>query len=419
MRLVLCVIALLFCLFPYTQIIELDTYTQPYALIFSVLAAGASYSLLVERFPRTDFTVLAGLAVMGIVLLLLTCMPNPTPQEFKYLLMFVSPLVFALAAFAMATINPVLTDRLIVFAALVWMAVGAIQAFIAPGFASQFVGGFGEAAEVVVDSGRGVLGLAPEPTHFGFHMIIVAAALALVGGRNMLSIACLLTTVVIARSSSAMLALALGGVIYLVFYTRYARLLLLAVVPAYALLGAILESGMLPNGVRVVVLLRELYDDPWYLFTSDASANARLGGIYVGAKEILANMFLPAGMAHETWNQSTGPILSRNSWLLMLSDAGIPSGILIVIYQAGIFGLVLLAAILRRMLKGLHSQYETFLMCVVVFVFFSQYMISTPGFGMVLGLVIARNQKLGESWWAPTRWPWAALRPPRSAVPAE
>lgn len=402
MRLVVCAVALLFCLFPYTQIIELDSYTQPYALIFSTLAAGVSYSLLFERFPRGDMAVLLALAATGIVFFLLTCLPNPDSQEFKYLLIYVSPVIFAAASFSMVTLSPSITDRILVFAALTWMAVGFVQAFFDPAFASQFVGDFGDSAEAVIESGRGVLGLAPEPTHFGFHMILMAAALALVGGRNLLSLACLATAIVVARSSSAMLALALGGLIYITLFTRRARLLLLAVIPAYALLGAALNSGMLPGDVRAVALLRDLYEDPWYLFTSDGSANSRLGGIYVGAKEIVNNAFLPAGMSHETWQSSIGSIMSHNSWLLLLSDSGIPSGILIIIYQTGFIGLLLLIVILRRMLKGLFSEYETLLMCAVVFVFMSQYMISTPGFGVILGFVLARHQRLGEPWRSPS-----------------
>ena len=392
MKLAILCLALLFSLFPYTQIIELDSYTQPYALIFAAMATVAALPALLKSFPRGDGIALLALAAIGVVMFLLTCMPQPTSQEFKYLLIYVSPALFAFASYALIVEHPKLADRLVSGAALAWIGVGVVQVLVDPGFMTQLVGGFSDAADVVVESGRGTLGLAPEPTHFGFHMVIMAALLALIGGRNLLAIACLVTAVLIARSSSALLALVLGGIIYMVVYTGKARLLLLAVFPAYILLGAVLASGVLPESVRVVALAKDFYNDPFYLLTSDTSANMRLGGIYVGFKEIVGNAVLPFGMAHETWLDRIGPILSRNGWLLALSDSGVPSGILIVVFQAGVFGLVALGWMIWRMMSRPRSHFEALLVSVMVFVFFSQYMISTPGFGLIYGAVLARRR---------------------------
>lgn len=392
MKIAILCLALLFSLFPYTQIIELDSYTQPYAMIFAAMATVAALPTLLKSFPRGDATALLALAAIGVVMFLLNCMPRPTSQEFKYLLVYVSPALFAFASYALIVEYPRLADRIVSGAALAWIGVGLVQVVVDPGFMTQLVGGFSDAADIVVDSGRGTLGLAPEPTHFGFHMVIMAALLALIGGRNLLAIACVVTAVLIARSSSALLALLLGGIIYMVVYTGKARLLLLAVFPAYILLGAVLSSGVLPEGVRAVALAKDFYNDPFYLLTSDTSANMRLGGILVGFKEIIGNAVLPFGMAHDTWLDRIGPIMSRNGWLLALSEAGVPSGILIVVFQAGVFGLVPLAWMLWRMMSRPRSHFEALLVSVMVFVFFSQYMISTPGFGLIYGAVLARRR---------------------------
>ncbi|HMP55168.1 MAG TPA: hypothetical protein PKD92_01175 [Novosphingobium sp.] len=413
MKLVIFCLALLFSLFPYTQVIKLDSYTQPYALIFAGIASIVAFPMLLRSFPRGDAMALLALAVLGIILFLISCMPQPTGQEFKYVLIYVSPALFCFASYALIVEHPKLADRLVCGAALAWIGVGVAQVVIDPGFMTQLVGTFSEAAGDVVDSGRGTLGLAPEPTHFGFHMVIMAALLALIGGRNALAIACVVTAVLIARSSSALLALVLGGIIYMLVYTGKARLLLLAVFPAYVLLGAVLASGILPADMRVVALAREFYDDPFYLLTSDTSANMRLGGIVVGFKEIVGNAVLPFGMAHETWLDRIGPILSRNGWLLALSEAGVPSGILIVVFQAGIFGLVPLAWMIWRMLSRPRSHFEALLVSVMVFVFFSQYMISTPGFGLIYGAVLARRR-----WASRLKGGRSGERTPRPAGPA-
>ena len=409
----LCILGLIFCLFPYTQIFELETYTQPYALIFSAMAAVACYPFLLQRFPPRDAVILTFLAAVGVVGLLATCMPNPDAQEFKYLLSYVSPLVFALASFATVSLYPQAADRVICAAAGVWIFVGVVQTIVDPGFATQFVGTFGESAGDVVDSGRGTLGLAPEPTHFGFHMIILATALAMVGGRNVFSLLCLATAILVARSSSALLALILGSIIYVAFFTKRARFLLLLAFPAYFMIGMILDSNLLPEDMRLVYMMRDFYRDPLYALTSEGSANARLGGIWVGAKQIFDNLFLPHGMDHATWTGMIGPIMASNPWLLMLSETGIPSGILIIVFQMGFLGLIPMVMILRRMTSDLHSHYETLLISAIIFVFFSQYMISTPGFGLIYGILLARRVNYASALDRAAR-----LRAAASSIPA-
>lgn len=396
MRPLICIVALIFCLFPYTQIIPLESYNQPYAAIFSAAVLFVMWPVIADRFPFSDGVALGAMFIFGLLAFAATCLPGPRAQEVKYLLIYLSPILFAMAGFATILTFPRLADRAITASAGLWMLVGILQATVAPEFATQFVGEFGNAAGDIVDSGRGVLGLAPEPTHFGFHMIILAALLTLVGGRNVLALACVVTAVLIARSSSALLALILGSLIYFSIFGGRARLVLLLTLPLYYFVGVVVDSGTLPADWRITRLMTEFWYDPLYLLTSDASANARLGGIYVGIKEILANFLFPAGLNFDTWSSRVGPIMSENGWLIFLSLSGIPSGILIVIYQLGIFGLLTIGFMIYRMLTKLSSHAETLLVCTVVFVFFSQYMISTPGFGLIYGAILARKVATGE-----------------------
>jgi hypothetical protein len=223
-------------------------------------------------------------------------------------------------------------------------------------------------------------------------MVIMSAALLLVGGRNILAMACLATALLVARSSSALLAVAVGALVYLVFHTRKARLFLLALPVVWLVLGLMLEAGIFPPGARIVILLKTFYEDPFYLIVSDYSTNARLGGIWVGIQETLRHGLLPAGLSSEFWVDSIPGIMSRNPWLYGMSEAGIPSGLVIVIYQLGVFGLGLVGYFLWRMTTGLRSHAEAFLISAAIVVFFSQYMISAPGFGLLYGILLARRR---------------------------
>ena len=179
------------------------------------------------------------------------------------------------------------------------------------------------------------LGLELHGERIGFSRPISEPAM----NRPGLALACVATAVLIARSSSAVLALSLGTIIYLAIFGRWGRWLLIAIVPLYFILGGILDSGLLPSDLRVVQLLKAFYEDPWYLITADTSANMRLGGIWVGLQESVERGFIPAGLDSAQWEAAVGPIMAKNPWLIALSPAGIASGLLIVVYQLGVLGL--------------------------------------------------------------------------------
>lgn len=392
MRILILSIGLIFCFFPYTQILPSDSYNQPYAFAFCAVGALLSFNMLAREFPRTDLQLLFALAALGLILFVVTCLPNPDSADLKSLLSFLSPAVFCLAGFAIARSGPDLSERIAWSSACVWLGVAVIQTFIAPDFAAQFVGQWEDAAAVVVESGRGVVGLAPEPTHHGFHLLVMAAALAVLGkGRTGLAIACLASAFLLARSSSALLAFIVGSLLYAVIYMRLGRILLVAIIPIYYGLGALLASDLLPDTVRLVQLLKLAYENPMLLVLADSSANARIGGAFAGLQEILDNLFIPFGMSNESWVLHRETILAQNSWLMSLSSAGVPSGLLIIVYQAGIFGLILLGTMLIRMLSATHTKVDAWLICILCVVFLSQYTLSTPGFGLVYGFILARE----------------------------
>jgi len=394
MRILILSIGLFFCFFPYTQILEIESYTQPYALLFCALGTLLSFDQLSRELPRRDLWLLFLLAVLGVVVFLLTCMPEPNQIDLKTLLSYLSPPVFAAAGFAMVRTAPTLAYRIAVAAASAWLFAGAMQTFVSPTFATQFVGQWEDAATVVVESGRGVLGLAPEPTHFGFHMLVLATALIILRpDRLALPALCVLGAVLLARSSSAVLAIVLGSLLYLLIYGGKARILVLAMIPGYLLLGAIIESGALPESVRVFDLLRLAYENPTLVIAVDASVNARIGGIIAGVQEILRGNLMPYGMSNDAWIESTGAILGRNRWLIDISTSGVPSGILLIVYHTGIFGLALLIGIFQRMFSDHRTRTESWFVSVLFFVFMSQYLLSTPGFGLIYGFIAARHSR--------------------------
>lgn len=397
MTLILLLLGFGFSLFPYTQIINIGSYNQPYALAFSSLAVLGSITLLTRYFPRTDFLILLLFALLGVTTFLFTALSGTSAQDLKYLLIYMAPLVFCMASFSISYRYPFLTDRMLVGAAVIWMLVGVIQTLFDPTFLASLIGEFEEVADAVVESGRGVIGLAPEPTHYGFHLIVLGAAMSIIRPRFLMPLVCVAAALLIARSSSALMAITLGSVLYLLVYTRRARLLLLGLIPAYFLVQLVVMSDLLPGSIRIVSLLRIFFQDPLAVITEDPSTNARLGGAYIGFYEILKDLGIPHGMSSENWLGQANRILSEHQWLYDISGIGIPSGLLIVGYQTGWFGLILLGAMIRQMFLVIGRSFEAWMLCILFFVFMAQFYISTPGFGLIYGLMLARSVRSREA----------------------
>lgn len=386
---ILTVLFLLTAMFPYTQLLPLDTYTQPYSFLMGGLLFVMVGWRQVARIPTLDGWAMLLFAGAGLIFFVVNCMPKFNTQEIKYLLMYVSPLVFATSFFYVQSTYAVLTKKVIELSALCWLLVGLVQVMFDATFATFTVGEWQAAAQIVVDSGRGVLGLAPEPTHFGFHMVLMAALLYLVGGNRYLIIACFLASLLLAKSSSVLLALAIGTALTMlsrpVFFLMVAGLLVVFVPITYMVVENAPE-----NGPRLLYLMSLFFKDPYELLSLDRSVNTRLGGLIAAAWTIVDQGLWPQGLSHLDWDQGLSNRLGAFPWLNAISDSGWPSGYLIVIFQSGLIGLAFVGLVMYRFISSSVGMLPKTLLLGAVSIFFLQYYISVPIFGMIYGALIFR-----------------------------
>lgn len=394
---ILVVLFLLTAMFPYTQLLPLDTYTQPYSFLMGGLLFVMVGWRQVARIPTLDGWALLFFAGAGLIFFVVDCLPKFNTQEIKYLLMYISPLVFATSFFYVQSTYADLTKRVVELSALCWLLVGLVQVLFDATFATFTVGEWQAAAQIVVDSGRGVLGLAPEPTHFGFHMVLLAALLYLIGGNRYLVVACLVVSLLLAKSSSVLMALVIG--IALTMLTR----------PTFFLAAAGLIAILLPltylavqdaaeNGPRLLYLMSLFIKDPYELLSLDRSVNTRLGGLIAAAWTIIDQGFWPQGLSHLDWEQGLSSRQGAFPWLNALSDSGWPSGYLIVIYQSGLIGLAFVGLVAYRFISAPVGMLPKTLLLGAFSIFFLQYFISAPTFGMIYGALIFR---LSQNWQKP------------------
>lgn len=393
MKKVILVVAIATAMFPYTQIVSSDAYTQPYAVIFAAVATIFCLRSFLERGPGWEVLSLIGLAFVGTIVFLVSSLPSPVSQDFKSLLMYLSPLVFSVCAFTLSNSDLSTMRRIVSVAALTWLCVGIVQSLFDPTFATRWVGEWSGAANVVLASGRGVIGLAPEPVHHGFHMLLLAATLYLVKGNRYLIGACMMAPVLLAQSSSAILAMLLAAGVLVAFHP--VRLLVPISVALFIMVVALgwWQDQSVQQTVRVAVLAGSFMDDPTAVLTVDHSVNTRVGGVIVGMGLILDGWLLPHGMSNADWIARIPQTLVANPWLFDISSSGIPSGILIVVYQLGWIGLLLLVVLFRRIYLAARSFMGLWLLFGALAVFLGQFLISTPAFGILHGCALAATMR--------------------------
>lgn len=376
------------CLFPYTQLLPIDTYTQPYAPILGFMLFAVHGRRMLEKMPRADALALLGLAFAGVIAFCIDCLPVPKEEEIKYLLIYVSPLVLGVAGFATFQDEPVMARRVVSVSAVIWLGVGIVQTLYDQNFLTWTVGPWQDTIGVDITSGRGVLGLAPEPTHYGFHLVVMAGILALLGGSRILIWSCVLGALLLARSSSAALALLLGaGLFTLQMPLRYKVPILAAVALGPFLVFWLLER-IDPESSRLLSLAGSALSDPTTILQIDYSVNVRLAGLIATMLDSFQHFLLPHGLSYDYWTDYSGTLVARYSWLFGLSDNGPPSGYGVVIYQLGFIGLALLIKPLSRMLGAKVPGFEKLVVLAAVCVFIAQYYISTPSFSLLYAAAI-------------------------------
>ncbi len=391
------ILLLLFTAFPYIQIIPFNSYTQPMALLLAV------FILLLKRRSMRDVylrdrAALRGFAFSGFAVFLLTCFPYDNQQEYKYLLIYISPFIITLASLKYLIRHPDFGKKILQASIVIWLGVAVVQKFVNPTFAVGLIGQWGEQSVDILASGRGVLSLAPEPTHHAFHILILAACLIHLDTRGFSRILiplCIFDAIVLAASSSAFLAVGLASLIFIFFYQPRS----LALVVTFILIGWFYFDSIeniFSGGNRLFMLISAVMAEPVSLLSIDHSVNVRLGGIIASIFFCGSNLFFPQGMGIESWETSREDLLQRLPWLMDLSNVGPPSGIGILLFQIGFLALPFLWQVFSRILSPSVGWTEQIVLLTIPFVFLGQYYISAPSFSVLYACALLRSYLLRQ-----------------------
>lgn len=387
-------VLLLLIAFPYLQLIQLESYTQPYALILGAVIFPLVARSVLFRLNRSDQVALVGVALTGIILFLIACYPYKNSQEYKYLIAYISPLLLTFPMLFYLRKYNSSAVMLLKFSICIWLIVAVVQKLVNPNFLVFLIGQWGEHALDIVESGRGVLGLAPEPTHHAFHVLLLAACLTLLDRQKRsrwLIILCVIDAIALAASASAILVLAVATFIWSIFYRQRWILLISLLILVGILFGPdIIDKFFINSNYRVGKLISAVLMEPTSIMTLDYSMSLRLGGIAAVIFTTISHALVPFGMSEEVWIITRENLLNDLPWLIDLSSVGPPSGIGQLFFQAGLFGVIFLGLIFRRVLISRVRDFEKIILIATPLIFLNQYYISAPTFSLLYACALYR-----------------------------
>lgn len=390
MNKILYFLALVFSYFPYIQIVPLETYTQPYYVFFILFAFFLLIIFFIKRFPAVHAVSLIAFAIFGFLSFLFAVNESMGVEEIKGLLQYILPLPLAGVSYFLVLKYGEHFRKLTSTAIVIWLSIAAVQFFINPLFATNLTGVWGVSSAIaVIESGRGVLSLAPEPTHFALHVFALLTLAMVLGESRVRLVIGLVLLIVFSISSTLLFILLASALISLIRIDSFERrnLIKIAAIGGLALLGLSFSTESRFYEIGSVII-----SNPVSIIALDGSVNARASGLVLGSQAIFDNVFFPHGMSNTEWLVAKEELIARSENFNQLSSSGVASGYLRPVYEIGFFAIPFFLLVIRTLMHFPRDYLQRFFILGFVGIYFMQFLISSPLFGLVYGAVLAKVQ---------------------------
>lgn len=276
-----------------------------------------------------------------------------------------------------------IVPKVIIASNIVWLVVGVGQILFGENVFSYIV-------HVRTTTGRGVTGLAPEPTFYGIFLFYLSWLLILEGEainnnlKKSLIFINLLFVFFVAKSSMVILFIALAFSIYMIFtFGSIKRLLTVILVGC---VGLILLSSFwwVLEGTRVAKLFELFMLGPKYIIYQDASVNERVAHIYLSISSSINNFLVPQGY-HGFKSVVDHAFTETNGFFWWFGeDDKVMSGVGAIVFELGWFSVAFFLTCILGIFKKHNAKMSFCALTVFVMVFFSAITISFPLVGMTL-----------------------------------
>jgi hypothetical protein len=321
-----------FIFFPYLTPIDTPWSLQPNALFISIIL------LMSVKHKKINLNILF-LLVVGFVSLFISILTfSDVINSIRSVANYISlPIII----WALTLINPSSDNikNFVKISAFTYIIVGIIQLFILPGFLSFLVPHQGGAEELLL-SGRGVSSLTPEPSYFGFIMLLFFF-LGFLFKDKLLIILSFASIFILAQSFTVISCLVLPTIIILMFKNKYNFVITFSLITILIFfLFYFLNNSNLDT--RSVTLMQNIITDGFSsTVDNDASATGRMYHITYPIISSFNNFLIPFG-----YNG------------LPNGDTRILSGIAGAIYELGFISFIMLYVIYNIIFNNSHLKFN-------------------------------------------------------------
>lgn len=377
---------IIFCFFPYLQLIPLPTDSQPYALLISIL-------ILIANGFRFVYKESLYLLIVAIFACLFAVYGGLDFNTVRSVINYVSLFTIATATNIMFVKFRNIPFKLFKQIVYIWGIVAVIQQFIYPTFCSFLISRMAE-----VKYGRGVCSLAPEPTFYA----IICALLSIICYLNYhenehykkLQLIIWLQLIILSRSTTMIMLALLSYVVYKGYIIVTRRPILIFYGLSVVLLIYFIIPFLLPyiEQYRFGILFSKLLENPQLFVTVDESVNER----FIHAFFPLYGFIVNYGMPHFYGNFSDfmNGITSSGQfqdYIPYVKDnyTRIMSGLGSALFELGLPAL-LIVIVLINCIKMLirNDQHFLFYGILLVFILMNAMPLSNALVGFVFGNLI-------------------------------
>jgi len=316
---------LFFIFFPYLTPVDTPWSLQPYALFLSIIL------LISVQHKTINKQILYLLLVAFISILIAIITFSDFVNSIRSVANYIS---LPIIVWALYKINPttVKIKKFVKISATIYTIVGIIQLFFLPGFLSFLIPHQGGAEDLLL-SGRGVSSLTPEPSYYGFIMLLFFFLGLLFKDKFLIYIS-FASIFILAQSFTVISCLTFSSIIILMFRNKFNFVLTILIITilVVAFFAFLINSNL---DTRSIVLLQNIITDGFSsTIDNDASATGRLFHITYPITSAFSNFLIPFG-----YNG------------LPNGDTRILSGIAGAIYELGIFSFLMLYVIYSIIFK--------------------------------------------------------------------
>lgn len=388
---ILCKLYILFCLFPYIQIVPLGTDSQPYALLLGIIIT-CEYGFR----KLNKYFLLLFVCMLFAVLIFFLSGINMTST--RSLINYISVFIIPYATFQCLRKGIAINYKIFKICIYIWLFVGITQLIFWPSFCTFLLprGGYEGIGSI-----RGATSLAPEPTFYAIicvlYMILSNLFFHEEKDYRKIQLILLFQIFIIARSTTIILLLIISvGILYLIKILRKDRYKLIYFIAGFIILFFIINA-ILPYiaNYRIGILLNELINKPSLFLVADESVNERFVHAFFPFYAFIQDLGIPH--LYNTFGEYMAKIAQSNdfsdyiSYSLPAQYPRIMSGLGSAAYELGLIGLIIPIVLICCVSKLVKKREDTLFFCILfIMILLNAMPLSNALAGMVYGSIIYR-----------------------------